>query len=441
MLRILAIALALLISTGVVLPFVESSAHGLRQSVITKRHYHRRHSRAWWRRYRARLKRRREAAILAAHRRSRLVPIIPVSMLESRPNTAPVLVAASVPLTTRVDVPVNVPLGAPESRLPSVTFVSQLPRVASAPVPATRVAPVPARATNPVSISVPEPPPALAPELPRVAPASLPAIRVAPVSGRATKPVSITLPEPPPGLAQELPQIAPASVPVTRVAPVPLRITKAVSAQIAMTIPPPAAAKAIPATVASSKAGPVAIAQPALSAASANVPVGSAPANSERSLLPTGWTKMANSKNGEVKFRTETAAGVVNGVASLDVVAQSRPNPIYMSAREERRLLAGIAISDLRRLVIDKMLSDGGWVTNDYFRDVAGQRVFIVSAQTPGDGRAPDKSWNFYFTEVNGRIYRLTTNTPQEFSDRMAREAENFIASFHALSKPIATSK
>ena len=60
----------------------------------------------------------------------------------------------------------------------------------------------------------------------------------------------------------------------------------------------------------------------------------------------------------------------------------------------------------------------------------------VVTAQTPGDGRSPDKSWNFYFTEVNGRIYRLTTNTPQEFSGRMAAEAESFIASFHAVSKP-----
>ena len=141
-------------------------------------------------------------------------------------------------------------------------------------------------------------------------------------------------------------------------------------------------------------------------------------------------------KTGEVKFRTETAPGVLNGQASLDVVAQSRPNPMYMSAREERRLLAGVAIADLRRIVIDKMISDGGWVTNDYFRDISGMRVFIVTAQTPGDRRSPDKSWNFYFTEVNGRIYRLTTNTPPQFSQRMAAEAESFITSLSTGSKP-----
>ncbi|HKR59145.1 MAG TPA: hypothetical protein VJS64_05385, partial [Pyrinomonadaceae bacterium] len=175
---------------------------------------------------------------------------------------------------------------------------------------------------------------------------------------------------------------------------------------------------------------------PAAPLASANSARASVPVTVVRPQLPAGWNTLATTKTGEVKFRTETAPGQLNGQASLDVVAQSRPNPVYMSAREERRLLAGVAIADLRRIVIDKMISDGGWVTNDYFRDISGMRVFIVTAQTPGDGRSSDKSWNFYFTEVNGRIYRLTTNTPPQFSDRMAGEAESFIASFHAISKP-----
>ena len=124
------------------------------------------------------------------------------------------------------------------------------------------------------------------------------------------------------------------------------------------------------------------------------------------------------------------------GQAALSVVAQSRPNPAYLTAREERRLLAGIAMTDLRRIVIDKMMTAGGWVTNDFQRSVAGYRVFVVTAQTPADARSPEKTWNFYFTEVNGRIYSLTTNTPQQFSDRMAVEAEGFIASLHANVKP-----
>lgn len=243
MLRIIALSLVMLFSVGALLPFAGSSAHGLRQSFVSKRQFHhRRHSRAWWRRYRARLKRRRAAAM--AHRKAAFAPVLP----------RPVATGSSSPVV--------------------------------------------------------------------------------------------------------------------------------------------------------------------------------------KPQLPTGWNALSAANGSEMKFRTETANGSVNGQASLAVVAQSRPNPAYLSAREERRLLAGVAMGDLRRIVIDKMLADGGWVTNDFTRDVAGQRVFIVTAQTPGDGRSPEKSWNFYFTEVNGRIYSLTTNTPPQFSDRMAAEAENFISSFHAISKP-----
>ena len=80
MLRIVALVMVLLLSTGVLLPFAGSSAHGLRQNFISKRSFHhRRHSRAWWRRYRARMarirmKRRQEAAIMA-HRKSVLRPV------------------------------------------------------------------------------------------------------------------------------------------------------------------------------------------------------------------------------------------------------------------------------------------------------------------------------------------------------------------------------
>jgi hypothetical protein len=123
------------------------------------------------------------------------------------------------------------------------------------------------------------------------------------------------------------------------------------------------------------------------------------------------------------------------------VVAQSRPNPGYLTQREERRMLAGTAVTDLRRIVIDKMITAGGWVVNDYQRDMAGYRVFVVIAETPGDARAPEKSWNFYFTEVNGRIYSLTTNTPRQFSERMSADAEKFILSLHAASNSNSSAK
>ena len=99
-----------------------------------------------------------------------------------------------------------------------------------------------------------------------------------------------------------------------------------------------------------------------------------------------GWNNVTLANNGEFRFRTD-ASSLANGEASLAVVARSRPNPAYLTQREQSRMLAGVAVSDLRRIVIDKMLNTGGWVTNDYERQINGGRVFIVTAQTPSDGR------------------------------------------------------
>lgn len=98
-------------------------------------------------------------------------------------------------------------------------------------------------------------------------------------------------------------------------------------------------------------------------------------------------------------------------------------------------MLAGIAVSDLRRIVIDKMVVAGGWVTNDFVREVNGHRVFVVTARTPRDARSPEKAWTFYFTEAGGRIYGLTTDSPVEFADRMTTEAERFMESLRAKSE------
>src|SRR5689334_20082749 len=72
MLRTIAISLILVLSVSIMLPFA-NEAHGVRQSVQVHHRRHRRHSRAWWRRYRARLRQRRaEAEAFAAHRKSSL---------------------------------------------------------------------------------------------------------------------------------------------------------------------------------------------------------------------------------------------------------------------------------------------------------------------------------------------------------------------------------
>jgi len=156
--------------------------------------------------------------------------------------------------------------------------------------------------------------------------------------------------------------------------------------------------------------------------------------------LPVGWNSPTVAGNGELRFRSESSAGPPSQ-ATLAVIAKSRPTPSYLTQREQTRLLAGVAFSDLRRIVIDKMINAGGWVVNDYERQVNGARVFVVVAQTPSDGRSEDKSWQFYFAEVDGKIYSLTLNTPLQFSDRLAAEGEKFLTSFGTKTSVVQTPK
>src|SRR4029450_11679648 len=78
MLRTITLSLLMLVTVLSMLPFDQSTAHGIRQSSASQgrhRNHYRRHSRAWWRRYRVRLRRRRAAAL--AHRRALLAPKLP----------------------------------------------------------------------------------------------------------------------------------------------------------------------------------------------------------------------------------------------------------------------------------------------------------------------------------------------------------------------------
>ena len=124
------------------------------------------------------------------------------------------------------------------------------------------------------------------------------------------------------------------------------------------------------------------------------------------------------------------------GQMNVSVVALSRPNPAFLTSREEAKMVGGTAVGDLRRIVIDKMLVSGGWVTNDFVKEVNGARVFVVTARTPRDAKSPEKAWTFYFTEAEGRIYGLTTDSPLETAELMSNEAERFINKLHASPQP-----
>jgi len=147
--------------------------------------------------------------------------------------------------------------------------------------------------------------------------------------------------------------------------------------------------------------------------------------------LPNDWSASSANKNGS-SFRIDPPNGAIPAQASLAVVALAPPaNAAQPLPSEQRKMLGGVAYTDLRRTVIDKMISAGGWVVNDRQREIGGHRVFEVIAQTPADSNTKsDQVWNFYFTEIDGRVYSLTTRSAAGTTSKIAADAEQFISTF-----------
>jgi len=344
--RTIAISLLLLLSIGILLPFADSTAHGVRQSYqIGPRNRHHYRTRAWWRRYRARLRRKRAAALEMARRNQLL------------------------------NLPANLNLG---------KFVAVAPQAAPVANVANNVAPVAApKVTAPtftapaVAASTVKAPAVLAPAVPVVAVTDNPA----------------------------LPKNVPTALP-----------NYSLSAHKVTTL------KAPPVMLARLKAAPTATVVTSIN----STPVlTNAPVVVSTPAVPRAATEARPAS--ETLLRPKNPVSPLPGELSISVVALSRPNPAFLTAREEAKLLAGINVSDLRRIVIDRMITAGGWVTNDYVREINGGRVFVVTARTPRNGQTPEKAWTFYFTESGGRIYSLTTDSPLEHTERMGKEAERFI--------------
>jgi hypothetical protein len=134
--------------------------------------------------------------------------------------------------------------------------------------------------------------------------------------------------------------------------------------------------------------------------------------------------------NGQTQFRLYSQNGQAIGQASLSSVNASPASAGALNARAQRRQLAGVPFADLRRQVIEKMIAGNGWVINDMEREINGRHVFVVVAQTAAssDGRVPAQTWNFYFTEIDGRIYSLAAHAPLDMIEQMDNESEKVIA-------------
>lgn len=148
--------------------------------------------------------------------------------------------------------------------------------------------------------------------------------------------------------------------------------------------------------------------------------------------LPNNWSA-TSANSGSSNFRIASQNGMPEAQAAFAVVAAAPPKSFQPLPSEQKKMLGGVAFSDLRRSVIDKMITAGGWVINDRQRDIGGHRVFEVIAQTPAtsDGKS-EQVWNYYFTESNGRVYSLTTRSANAANQKIAADAEQFLSTFQS---------
>jgi len=142
--------------------------------------------------------------------------------------------------------------------------------------------------------------------------------------------------------------------------------------------------------------------------------------------LPRTWSRTGAKAPGETRFVVNGEDGRTAGSVVIAPVASVAAGDSFSSPR--RKSLGGVSLATLGRTVIDRMIAEGGWVMNDFVRQMEGRRVYVVLAQsgTPG---APSQSWTFYFTEVDGRIYSLAANAPLALAAPLAADSESVLSS------------
>jgi hypothetical protein len=380
MLRRTGLALVLIVSMLSSLPLATSLAHNLRLYSSTASHRRNHHSRAWWRRHRARVRHRlamiarRRAALLAAQNGNASAISEPKALLISELNAFAISEPKALPISE-----------------PKALAISE-PKV--------------------LAISEPK---ALAISEPKALAISEPRAQAIP----GPKALAISEPK-----AMAIPELRALAIPEPRVL--------AISELRALAIPEPRA-QAIPEPKASGNH----VALPS----ALSFPEGFYRAGSLTLSLPDGWSPAVNSKSSSV-FRIAAPNGMPTGNATLSVVAIVPANVNQPIGREQRRMLGGVSFTDLRRTVIDRMIGAGGWVVNDRVREIGGHRVFQVIAQTPASTPGTSEQiWNFYFTEINGRVYSLATRAGGDMSDKLTVDVEKFLSSFNPMTNPTAVKK
>ncbi len=151
-------------------------------------------------------------------------------------------------------------------------------------------------------------------------------------------------------------------------------------------------------------------------------------------LLPSGEAAPASWKRGassgsELQFSVDNG----NGTAAISVVGPATGESVDTG---RNRTVGGVPTSALRREVINRMVRENGWVVNDYQKEIGDRKVYVVVAQSQGSGGRV-QSRMFYFTEVDGRIYSVATNSGVDAAERIAEESEKVINSLHSRPRPV----
>ena len=143
---------------------------------------------------------------------------------------------------------------------------------------------------------------------------------------------------------------------------------------------------------------------------------------------PNGW-KRGQTSGSELQFSVDGG----NGSAAISVVGPAMGETVDTG---RNRAVGGVPTTSLRREVINQMVRENGWVVNDFQKDIGGRNVYVVVAQSQGAGGRV-LSRMFYFTEVDGRIYSVATNSQHEAAERIAEESEKVISSLQNRVRPV----
>jgi len=138
---------------------------------------------------------------------------------------------------------------------------------------------------------------------------------------------------------------------------------------------------------------------------------------------PKGWRR-SQGPAGELQFNVDDGKGGQLGSASISVVGPA------MGESSGSKLVGGVPTMSLRREVINRMINENGWVVNDYQKEIGGKKVYVVVAQSQSGTQVNSRT--FYFAEVDGRIYAVSTKSPTGSAERLAEESEKVINSLQS---------